>query len=67
MTYNQTSHSGDYKADEVSVSVTVLGGTYGGGSEVLVVQRRFSNVLINETEVSPTIEAGGVKEATTCR
>lgn len=38
-TFNQNSHSGDYKASEISVSITVLGGTYGGGSEVLVVQR----------------------------
>ena len=30
-TFNQMSHSGDYKGDEVSVSITVLGGTYGGG------------------------------------
>lgn len=37
-TYNQTSHSGDYREDNVSVSITVLGGTYGGGSEVLVIQ-----------------------------
>lgn len=36
---------------------------WGGGSEVLiVVQRRFSDVRITETEISPTIEsdAGGV-------
>ena len=31
----------------------------GGGSEVLVVQRRFSNVTVSDTEISPTIEAGG--------
>lgn len=37
MTFNQMTHSGDYKEDDISVSVTVLGGTYGGGSETLVV------------------------------
>lgn len=37
-TFNQNSHSGDYKASEISVSITVLGGTYGGGSEVLIVE-----------------------------
>lgn len=31
----------------------------GGGSEVLVLQRRFSNITVTDTEVSPTIEAGG--------
>lgn len=36
-TFNQNSHSGDYKASEISVSITVAGGTYGGGSEVLIV------------------------------
>ena len=30
-----------------------------GGSEVLVLQRRFSDLIINETDCSPTIEAGG--------
>ena len=31
----------------------------GGGSEVLVLQRRFSDLIVSETECSPTIEAGG--------
>lgn len=66
-TFNQNSHSGDYKASEISVSITVLGGTYGGGSEVLVLQRRFSNITVTDTEVSPTIEAGGAKEETICQ
>lgn len=26
---------------------------------MIVVQRRFSNVLVSKTEISPTIEAGG--------
>ena len=29
-----------------------------GGSEVLVIERRFSNVIIRDTDVAPTIEAG---------
>lgn len=37
-TYNQLSQSAVYNEDEVSVSLTVCGGSYGGGSEVLVVQ-----------------------------
>ena len=37
MTFNQLSQSAVYKADDVSVSLTVCGGTYGGGSETLIV------------------------------
>lgn len=36
--YNQLSQSAIYKEDEISVSLTVCGGSYGGGSEVLIVQ-----------------------------
>lgn len=36
-TYNQISQSAVYKQDDVSVSLTVCGGSYGGGSEILVV------------------------------
>ena len=43
------------------------GGDAGGGSEVLVIQRRFSNVLVENVDVSPTIEAGGAKVGTICR
>ena len=32
---------------------------YGGGEALIVMQRRFSDVLIRETETSPTLEAGG--------
>lgn len=35
--YNQLDHSGTYREDDTSVTLTVLGGTY-GGSEVLIVQ-----------------------------
>lgn len=38
--FNQLSQSSVYKEDEVSVSLTVCGGTYCGGSEVLVVENR---------------------------
>lgn len=37
--YNQLSQSSVYKEDDISVSLTVCGGTYDGGSEVLVVER----------------------------
>lgn len=36
--FNQISQSAGYKQDETSVNLTVCGGTYGGGSEVLVVE-----------------------------
>lgn len=41
--YNQISQSAIYKEDDVSVSVTVCGGSYGGGSEVLVIQTLQEN------------------------
>ena len=37
MTFNQISQSAGYRADDVSVSITCCGGSYGGGSEVLVI------------------------------
>lgn len=37
MTFNQISQSAGYKGDDISVSLTVCGGSYGGGSEVLVI------------------------------
>lgn len=36
-TFNQISQSAVYREDDTSVSLTVCGGSYGGGSEVLVV------------------------------
>lgn len=38
MAYNQLSQSAVYKAGEISISLTVCGGSYGGGSEVLIVE-----------------------------
>lgn len=37
MTFNQISQSAVYRQDETSVSITCCGGSYGGGSETLVV------------------------------
>ena len=53
--------------DDKSVTLRERCGSYGGGSEVLVVQRRFSNVIVQDTDICPTIEAGGGKEETICR
>lgn len=36
--FNQISQSAGYKEDDVSVNLTVCGGSNGGGSEVLVVE-----------------------------
>ena len=65
--YNQLSQSAVYREDETAVSLTVCGGSYGGGSETLILQRRFSDVLWQDAETSPTLEAGGAKEETTFR
>lgn len=49
-----------WKEDEVAVSLRNRSGSYGGGSEVLiVVQRRFSDVRVSDTEVSPAHENAG--------
>lgn len=57
-TFNQISQSAIYRRDDVAVSLTVCGGSYGGGSEVLILQRRFSDVLLYDEDVAPTLEAG---------
>ena len=49
----------EWRKDTVSVTLREKSGSYGGGSEVLVLQRRFSDVIIRDTDVSPTLEAGG--------
>lgn len=36
--FNQISQSAIYKNDDISVSITVNGGSCGGGSEVLIVE-----------------------------
>lgn len=35
------------------------GGDIGGGSEVLVLQRRFSDVRVYDTEICTSLESGG--------
>jgi hypothetical protein len=62
-TYNQTRYA-EYAEDETAVTLRRSFGDYGGGSEVLVLQRRFSQVIVNDTEIAPTIEAGGAREET---
>ena len=39
----------------------------GGGNVPIVLQRRFSNVFVCDTEISPTLEAGAGGVATICR
>lgn len=57
----------EWHEDDRSVSLRAKSGSYGGGSEVLVIQRRFTSVNLKNTEVCPTLEAGGAKEGITCR
>lgn len=60
-TFNQLSQSGVYKEDDIAVTLTVCGGTYGGGSEVLVVEEYNDNkiaISFQERAGKP----GGVKE-----
>jgi len=38
--FNQLSQSSVYKETEQSVALTVCGGTYGGGSECLIVEKK---------------------------
>jgi hypothetical protein len=41
--FNQISQSAVYRQDEISVSLTCCGGSYGGGSEVLIIELSKSN------------------------
>ena len=55
-TYNQLSQSAVYREDEIAVSLTVCGGSYGGGTEVILVE-------CNEQQERLTPER--IREATT--
>ncbi len=46
-TFNQISQSAVYREDDISVSITVCGGSYGGGSETLVVARKENDEFPN--------------------
>ena len=59
-TFNQIRY-GEYSEAEQAVTLRNCSGDYGGGSEVLVLQRRFSDLIVRDTDVSPTLEAGGVR------
>ena len=52
---------------ETSPTLPAAMGMGGGYVPMIVVQRRFSDVLVRDTEISPTLEAGGEKEETICR
>ena len=55
--FNQLSQSAVYKEDEIRVSVTVCGGSYGGGSEVLVIESNQEHATISDTEICTTLPA----------
>ena len=56
----------DMNVSEMSASLWTPG--WGrGGNVPIVLQRRFSNVIVCDTEISPTLEAGAGGVATTCR
>ena len=52
-TYNHISQSAVYREDDISVSITVCGGSYGGGSEVLVVEGMIAD------HPTPKVQSGG--------
>jgi hypothetical protein len=59
-TYNQVSQSAVYREDDISVSITVCGGSYGGGSEVLVVNELSeSNRFVNGEQSSRQLLRSG--------
>lgn len=64
--FNQVSQSAGYKQDTKSVSLTVCGGSYGGGSECLVVDALRKTCFnhsgfakYTESEVAETLRAAG--------
>jgi len=46
-TFNQVSQSAVYREDNIAVSTTVCGGSYGGGSEVLIVSYQDKTGTVN--------------------
>lgn len=38
-----------------------------GAGTMLIMQRRFSKVMVSDSEISPTLEAGAGGAGTTCR
>lgn len=63
--YNQVTRD-QWRNDEYAMPVIARYGT-GGGNMPIIVQRRFSNVIVTDTDVAPTLEAGGVKGETICQ
>ena len=55
--YNQVTRS-EWRESEIAMPVIARYGT-GGGNVPIVLQRRFSNIMVQDTEIAPTIEAGG--------
>lgn len=56
-TYNQISQSAVYKEDAISGSLTVCGGSYGGGSKVLCVEMTSTKNTVVENGICPTLTA----------
>lgn len=46
-----------WQEDEVSVSLRNRSGSYGGGSEVLVLESNQNHAIAEDTEVCPTLPA----------
>lgn len=47
----------EWHEDDVAVTLRSSGASYGGGSEVLVVQSQFDEVRIYSKEICPTLKA----------
>ena len=54
----------EWYADDISVTLRNSGASYGGGSEVLVLESNQNHATIKDTEICPTLPAamglGGV-------
>lgn len=57
-TYNQISQSAAYKQDNISVSLTVCGGSYGGGSETLVTANSHPGSYTGQDAYTDMLVAG---------
>ena len=60
--YNKARND-QWELSSVCMTVTARYGT-GGGNVPIVLQWRFSNIMVQDTEIAPTIEAGGAREET---
>ena len=57
----------EWHEDELSVSLRAQSGSYGGGSEVLVLESNQNHATVKDTEICPTLSASMGLGGAMCR